>query len=49
MPLFPRARWTLLSHLLIAHGRRICTARRPKCSECFLADVCPRLGVSVAD
>jgi endonuclease-3 len=49
MPLFPRARWTLLSHLLIAHGRRICTARRPKCSECFLADVCPRIGVSVAD
>jgi endonuclease-3 len=31
----------MLSHLLIEHGRRICIARRPKCGECVLADLCP--------
>jgi endonuclease-3 len=41
MQLFPREDWTLLSHLFIEHGRRICDARRPKCEECFLNDLCP--------
>lgn len=39
--LFPRAHWTMLSHLLIEHGRQICDARRPKCEICFLSDICP--------
>ena len=37
--------WIKISHLLITHGRNICTARKPKCSECFLVDLCPRQGV----
>jgi endonuclease-3 len=41
MRLFPREDWGLLSHLLIFHGRRICIARRPKCGECVLAQLCP--------
>ena len=41
MPLFPKKDWTLLSHLLIFHGRRACTARSPRCGVCVLADVCP--------
>ena len=41
MPLFPRESWTMLSHLLIFHGRRVCDARKPRCGECTLADVCP--------
>jgi len=41
MKLFPKDRWTMLSHLLIEHGRRICEARRPKCESCFLSDICP--------
>ena len=41
MSLFPRDDWALLAHLLIFHGRRVCIARRPKCGECVLADVCP--------
>ncbi len=41
MPLFPRGRWTILSHLLIEHGRRVCVARKPRCNECVLADICP--------
>jgi endonuclease III len=39
--LFPREQWTMLSHLLIEHGRRICDARKPRCTECFLSDICP--------
>jgi endonuclease-3 len=41
MKLFPRDDWTLLSHLLIEHGRKICIANRPKCGECVVADRCP--------
>jgi endonuclease-3 len=41
MPLFPQAQWTMLSHLLIEHGRRICDAKKPKCGDCVLADLCP--------
>ena len=40
MELFPRRDWALLSHLLIFHGRRTCIARRPKCGECVIADLC---------
>ncbi len=39
--LFPRETWTLLSHWLIFHGRRRCTARRPDCAACELRDLCP--------
>jgi endonuclease-3 len=39
--LFPREWWTMLSHLLIFHGRRICDARAPKCERCPLTALCP--------
>lgn len=45
MPLFPRRDWTLLAHLLIEHGRQVCVARKPKCPECVLNDVCPSSSV----
>ena len=41
MKLFPRSRWTVLSHWLIWHGRRRCTARRPDCENCEIYDICP--------
>ena len=41
MSLIPREDWTLISHLLIFHGRRVCIARVPRCESCVLADVCP--------
>jgi endonuclease-3 len=41
MPLFPREQWTMLSHLLIEHGRQVCDARKPRCGDCVLSDVCP--------
>ncbi len=41
----PKKQWISLSHRLIQHGRRFCTARKPKCDDCPLEDVCPRIGV----
>lgn len=41
LPLFPQRHWTMLSHLFIEHGRRVCDARTPRCNACVLADVCP--------
>jgi len=37
----PRADWARFPHLLIWHGRRICDARRPRCDDCVLFDLCP--------
>jgi endonuclease-3 len=45
MKLFPRDRWTMLAHLLIFHGRRVCEAKKPRCSECALAAICPSAGI----
>jgi endonuclease-3 len=42
--LIPRKDWTLLSHRLIWHGRRICHSRRPACGACPLARLCPSYG-----
>jgi endonuclease-3 len=41
MPIVPQADWTLWSHLLIHHGRKICTARKPFCEECPIRAHCP--------
>ncbi|HEX7336215.1 MAG TPA: endonuclease III [Gemmatimonadales bacterium] len=41
MQMFPQEDWGLLSHLLIFHGRQVCIARRPRCRDCVLANVCP--------
>jgi len=40
MKLFPRDRWIHLSHLLIHHGRALCQARKPRCVECPIEDLC---------
>jgi endonuclease-3 len=45
MALFPQEDWGILSHLLIFHGRQVCIARRPRCPDCVLADVCPSAAV----
>ncbi|HHX02974.1 MAG TPA: endonuclease III [Tissierellia bacterium] len=41
----PKSSWSLMHHLLILHGRRVCTARSPKCSSCLLNSYCPRKGL----
>lgn len=40
MLFFPREKWSLIHHLLIFHGRRICSARKPRCEECPLTELC---------
>ena len=39
--IIPEADWTALGHLLASHGRATCIARRPKCDECIVGDLCP--------
>ena len=41
----PKADWTLFSHLLIWHGRRRCSARRPECANCEISTLCPKRGI----
>jgi len=41
MELVPKKHWIMFPHWMIYHGRRVCIARRPRCWECVLADICP--------
>jgi endonuclease-3 len=43
--LIPRKEWTLLSHRVIWHGRRMCHARKPACGVCPIAGLCPSVGI----
>ncbi len=45
MAVIPRDSWIEIAHLLIWHGRRVCTARKPDCPACFLNDICPSSSV----
>ncbi len=45
MAQLPKREWIDFSHRLITHGRRVCTARKPKCEECQLVGVCPQIGL----
>ena len=47
--LFPKSEWTMLSHRLIWHGRRICHARKPACGACPVAALCPSFGTGPTD
>ncbi len=47
--LFPKREWTMLSHRLIWHGRRVCHSRRPACGACPLARLCPAFGEGEID
>ncbi|TQS43891.1 endonuclease III [Cryptosporangium phraense] len=47
--LFERKDWTMLSHRLIFHGRRVCHARKPACGACTLSALCPSYGTGPTD
>jgi endonuclease-3 len=45
MPLFPKDAWGEINHYLVFFGREVCPARKPKCDDCELNDICPKKGV----
>jgi endonuclease III len=47
--LFPKSDWTMLSHHVIWHGRRVCHARRPACGACGVGRLCPSFGEGPTD
>ncbi|MFC7342309.1 endonuclease III [Saccharopolyspora griseoalba] len=47
--LIPRKEWTVLSHRVIFHGRRVCHSRKPACGACLLAKDCPSYGAGETD
>ncbi|UWE13180.1 endonuclease III [Actinacidiphila bryophytorum] len=47
--LFPKSEWTMLSHRVVFHGRRICHARKPACGACPIAHLCPSYGEGEMD
>ncbi|ASU77169.1 endonuclease III [Actinopolyspora erythraea] len=47
--LIPREEWTMLSHRVIFHGRRVCHSRKPACGACLLARDCPSFGAGPVD
>ena len=47
--LIPRKDWTMLSHVLIFHGRRTCHAKKPACGACGIAALCPSYGLGPTD
>ena len=49
MKVIPEERWTLACHQLVSHGRNICIAKKPKCSLCHVAGLCPKVGVTVKE
>jgi endonuclease-3 len=47
MKILPSEVWVDFGHAMIWHGRQVCIARKPKCSSCMIADLCPKSGVTV--
>ncbi|MBI3823749.1 MAG: endonuclease III [Planctomycetes bacterium] len=45
MALIPQEEWTDFGHRMIFHGRQVCHSRKPKCAECVLNAICPKIGV----
>jgi endonuclease-3 len=43
--LFPRESWGAVNHYLVLFGREVCAARKPRCGDCELEDICPKAGV----
>ncbi|HEV7869623.1 MAG TPA: endonuclease III, partial [Modestobacter sp.] len=47
--IIPRKEWTMFSHRVIFHGRRVCHAKKPACGACGLAAWCPSFGIGPLD
>ncbi|WP_443050484.1 endonuclease III [Streptomyces sp. H27-D2] len=47
--IFPKGEWTMLSHRVVFHGRRVCHSRKPACGACPIAPLCPSYGEGETD
>ncbi|WP_374205668.1 endonuclease III [Streptomyces sioyaensis] len=47
--IFPKSEWTMLSHRVVFHGRRVCHSRKPACGACAIAPLCPAYGEGETD
>ncbi|MEU9127867.1 endonuclease III [Kitasatospora sp. NPDC048540] len=47
--IFPKSEWTMLSHRVVFHGRRVCHSRKPACGACPIAPLCPSYGTGETD
>ncbi|MEV7597908.1 endonuclease III [Kitasatospora sp. NPDC089797] len=47
--IFPKSEWTMLSHRVVFHGRRICHSQKPACGACPIAPLCPAYGEGELD
>ncbi|WP_438486810.1 endonuclease III [Streptomyces sp. S186] len=47
--IFPKSEWTMLSHRVVFHGRRVCHSRKPACGACPIAPLCPSYGEGETD
>ncbi|MFI7103971.1 endonuclease III [Streptomyces sp. NPDC050161] len=47
--IFPKSEWTMLSHRVVFHGRRVCHSRKPACGACGIAPLCPSYGEGETD
>lgn len=45
MKIVPKNKWIQFSFAMITHGRQICNAKNPLCTECFLYKICPQIGI----
>ena len=43
--LIPQEAWTMFGHRMIFHGRQVCHSRKPKCAECVVKKLCPKIGL----
>jgi len=46
MKLLPETEWAAINRLIVNHGQQICHPTSPRCSECIIADLCPKVGVA---
>jgi endonuclease-3 len=46
LDIYPRDKWIVFSQTLVLHGRYVCIARKPRCPDCVLEDLCPKIGVA---
>ncbi len=46
MRLLPESEWAAINRLIVNHGQQVCHPTSPRCSECIIADLCPKVGVT---